>query len=148
MSGTNPRITQMDKPRGRGKPFEKGNTFGTGRPKLPDELKLILRTTGEQIRRDMCEIWNLDLGDLMELSGSTSGISAGKAALVSCLNNAIQSSDPRGLYVFFDRILGKVQEAVPDDPETPEGKLKERDETISRLVHMITEKPSEKNGKK
>lgn len=111
-----------------------------GRPKTPDDLKLLMRSTGEQMKRDMCETWNMDLHELLDLAGATSGISAGKAALISCLNNAFQSGDLRPLQIFLDRILGKPQEAIElsyaDDKEA----VNERDETISRLVAMITEK--------
>lgn len=114
--------------------IKKGQVLNPGgRAKLPEDLKLLMRTTSEQMKRDICEVYAMDLRLLLTME--TEGLSAGRAALMSCLNNSFQSGDFKALNVILDRVLGKIPEA-PLGPEE-ETLDHSKDETINQLVSLI-----------
>ncbi len=106
-----------------------------GRKKLPPDLKLLMRNTSEQMKKDLCDVYAMDLIEL-QTAESKSGLTAGKAAIISVLNNCLQTGDPRGLHIFLDRVLGKVKDAEIEGDE----QLSTKDDTINRLVAMFADR--------
>ncbi len=111
-----------------------------GKPPLPPDLKLLMRNTSEQMKRDICEVYSMTLKDMLdhkEVDQTT--ISAGRAALISCVNNSFQTGDFKALNVVLDRILGKVPEAPIETEDANTAATK--DQTIARLVEIMNDKP-------
>ncbi len=76
---------------------------------------------------------------LLELHTAESqpGISSGRAALISCLNNCIQTGDNKILATFLDRLIGKPKEIDDINDET---NVSPKDELIGQFVSMLFEK--------
>ncbi len=118
------------------KPGVSGNPAGG--PKLPEDLRILIKTTGEQMKRDICDVYSMKLVELQSSEGSPD-LSAGKAAIISCLNNSIQSGDFRALSVMLDRILGKIPDAKLDNEDENKVDLS-KDQLINDLVTMLKDK--------
>ncbi len=122
--------------------FKKGMSGNPkGKPPLPDDLKLLMRETSQAMKRDICEIYSMPLSELDQLeSMDRSKISAGRAAIMSCLNNSYSSGDFKALNVMLDRVLGKIPEAPPVDG-SQEQHDSTKDSIISQLVeHLVKDK--------
>lgn len=117
--------------------FKKGMSGNPqGGPKMPDDLRLLMRSTSNQMKRDICEIYLMPVGELMQPTDMS--IPAGRAAIMSCLSNSFQTGDFKAINVMLDRVLGRIPEAPIED----ESKIDvSKDETIARLVEMINDKP-------
>lgn len=117
--------------------FKKGQSGNpAGGPKLPEDLRLLMRSTGEQMKRDICEVYSMRLTDL-QVAERDPEITAGRAAVISCLNNSIQVGDDKALQAMFNRILGKVPEAEPIVSDS-KGSV-DRNETVDKLVAMLND---------
>lgn len=126
----------MGKPRG--KPFQPGNKLGTGRPALPEDLRILVRATGEQMKRVMCEVIAMTVGDVQEMDGNPPrDINIFRAALISSLNNNLQTGDDRSVRLIMDRILGKVPDAVIDDSSDSKDAVNQ--ELIQNLVKLAVQ---------
>lgn len=90
-------------------PGQSGNP--DGRPKLPDDLRHLIEATGQQVKRDICEVYNTKLETIRSLQ-SREDLSAGLAMLAACMVNAIATGDNRIMATFLDRIIGKPKETV------------------------------------
>lgn len=120
--------------------FKKGQSGNPGgAKKLPEDLKHLINTTGIQVKRDLFEVWNMDLQQLF-VAESQPGISAGRAAIISCLNNCIQNGDNRILATFLDRLIGKPKEMVEISQSEDKKEINQKDQVIDRLVKMISDK--------
>jgi hypothetical protein len=137
MSRRNAGLTKMSKPRG--KPFQPGNKFGTGRPALPDDLRILMRSTGEQMKRVMCEVISMSVGEMQTVDGNPpKDCNVFRAALISSLNNTLQTGDDRSIRLIMDRILGKVQES--ESSPLDEQQDHSKDSVIQDLVKLIVDK--------
>ncbi len=134
MAGNKPGPNKGERNSGQFKPGQSGNPGG--KPPLPDDLKTLIHKTGQQMKRDICEVYLMDLGELNSIAGATSGLSAGRAAIISCLNNSVQTGDDKAIKAMLDRILGKIPEAPPIDDNPAVGDHS-KDDTISKLVELI-----------
>ncbi len=89
--------------------FEKGKSGNEGgRPKLPEDVKVLVNATGEQAKRDLCQCYNSSVKDLTSIIDDPN-ISAGLRMLASCM---LQSGDSKIMSAFLDRIIGKPTENV------------------------------------
>ncbi len=91
--------------------FQPGNPGGPGRPKMPIDLELLTHDTRTQTRKDILEVWNMLERDLHSLM-KRDDIPAGKKLMVSCIVNAIATSNMDVLEKFLNRVIGKVKEVV------------------------------------
>lgn len=122
--------------------FKKGVSGNpAGGPKLPEDLRLIIRTTGEQMKRVMCEVITMTVGEIQDMDGRPPrDCNIFRAALVSSLNNTLQTGDDRSLRLIMDRILGKIPEAPAMEDSDGLPNLS-KDQTIAKLVEMMNDKP-------
>lgn len=87
--------------------FQKGQVNNPrGKPKLPDDLKHLMHATGEQVKRDLCEVYNTHLETIRSLQ-HRQDLPAGLAMIAACMVNAIETGDNRIMASFLDRLIGK-----------------------------------------
>lgn len=87
--------------------FKKGNPGGPGRPKDPDELKLITKMTKAEFELLMNKLLNLTKDELKQWQGT-----ALEQAMCSIIVKAIDTGDQFRLQFFIERLFGKVTDKV------------------------------------
>lgn len=113
----------------------------TGRPKVPEELRTLMRDTSNALKQQICEVVQYTVGEMNNISESTQAdMPVFKAAIISLLKNSINDGDDRGIKIVMDRILGKAPEAPMEDAsDTP---IVNKDQTIARLVEIMNDHKS------
>lgn len=119
--------------------FKKGQSGNpAGGPKLPPDLRELMRNTSNELKQQICEVVKMTVGEIQDIDGAPpKSMPIFKAAMISLLNNSLQSGDDRGIRLVMDRILGKVPEAPPMDDSEDETKDDSKDTVISQLVDLI-----------
>jgi hypothetical protein len=126
--------------------FKKGQSGNpAGYPKMPDDVKAVMKATGHQVRKDICEAFAMDISEIYTLAQKTSGVTGGKAAIVSCLNTCIQNGDARILSHFLDRILGRPVEMVHVDDDKGDSTETTKDLLVGQFVSMLLDRRAEPN---
>lgn len=112
----------------------------TGRPKVPEELRTLMRDTSNALKQQICEVVQYTVGEMNNISESTQAdMPVFKAAIISLLKNSINDGDDRGIKIVMDRILGRAPEAEPpsDDYKSHDST---KDQVIDKLVSMLGDK--------
>lgn len=123
--------------------FQKGNTFGTGRPKIPDDLKLLIKSTSTQTRRDIIKVWRMKEEEL-KLALENESSSAGLKLIASCMHRGIEEGDIKIFEKFLDRLIGKAKEKLDTDLKDWDKTVDSKEEALSRLESlMVTEREIE-----
>lgn len=106
-----------------------------GRKPLPEDLRKLISDTSEQMKRDICEVYGMSLRAVLDSKDvDQSSITAGRAALISCVNNSFQTGDFKAIHYILDRILGKIPEALPEEVDV--GKSAINNDLIKDLVKL------------
>lgn len=109
-----------------GKPFEKGNKIGRGRPPVPPDLKGITLLSKEQVKRAGSKLLAMSIKDL-KAHAKDPATSALEAAIASIILKAHSYGDAPRMEFILSRIVGKVKDevevAVKVEMPTPEKAL-------------------------
>jgi hypothetical protein len=101
----------LSKPRGKGKPFKKGNKLAVGRPKMTEEQKKLARMTRTEVMDVMSQIVRFNKKELMALKNDPK-TSLLKAWVGSVAAKGIKLGDMDRLDKLLNRVIGKVKEEV------------------------------------
>lgn len=128
----------------KGKPhsgqFQKGVSGNpSGRAKLPEELKHLIKTTGQEYMTNLCYVMSAPHGDIQALSRNMETPSALKA-MASCMDNCIATGDAKILHIFSDRLLGKVKEQLEITHLDDQEQAQQRDKDIDLIVAMLNDR--------
>jgi hypothetical protein len=96
---------------GGGKDFVKGQPAGPGRPKLPEEVKLVKRMTHIHIAELAADVIAGNVESLKSIVKDPNS-TAIKVAYATCVLKAIQKGDVFSLNAVLDRIVGKVKTEI------------------------------------
>jgi hypothetical protein len=95
----------MSKPRG----FQKGNKFGKGRPKVPDEVRGLKRLNQLEVELMLNEFLTKPVDELVEYSTNKSNPTL-QVLVARILVEAIRKGDQTRLDFIFNRLIGKPLE--------------------------------------
>ena len=93
----------------RGKPFQKGNTFGKGRPPIPDDLKNVDKVTTETVHRVFSKYAGMTREQIRRLLEHPA-TPALEVMLGSIIGKAIKEGDHLRMNFVLDRLVGKVKD--------------------------------------
>lgn len=110
---------------GKGKPFQKGNTFGKGKPPLPAEIRDIKQVCKAQFELRLVEMLAMSQADLTRHLKQE--VPMVDMLIGSIILNGVKKGDHYRLGFLLDRLLGKVKEVVeiqnPPAPQVPVAKM-------------------------
>ena len=92
-------------------PFQKGNTYAPGRPKLPEEVKQMRRLSTEEYTRVANKLMYVPMSELLEIAKDPQTVAL-EAMLAKIMLTAFNKGDARRLTEIFNRLLGKPPEVV------------------------------------
>lgn len=99
----------MEKKKPRGKPFEKGNTAGMGRPKLTEEEKVVNKLTRRKFQSVVREYLDSSREDLVKLMADPNTPTL-DLMVVSVMSKAIKTGDEKKINWFLEQLFGKLKE--------------------------------------
>lgn len=118
------------------KPGQTGNAGG--RPKLPEDLKKVLKNTREIMIKDMCSVLSMSVDRVTILAMDEGPGSASTALMASVLKRAIKTGCHQRAQLFLNYIIGKPQEFNPDDlDQDDEEQLANTKKTIDAMPSSV-----------
>ena len=106
-----------------GRPFEKGNKFGKGRPKVPHHIKELKRFNAHNYVELINQYANMGRDELKE-HFDTPGKPAIELIIIKMFVESINKGDTAKANFLIERLAGKVKEQV--EVNTPKGMVIER----------------------
>ncbi len=119
-----------------GRDFQNGNPGGPGRPKVPEEMKSARKLNRLEFERILNKYIHLNRLEINEVIKSAE-LPMIEMIVAKILAFAFNEGDQKRTEFVLDRLIGRVKDAEPVDDRTKEDV---RNETINRLVTMITDK--------
>lgn len=95
----------------RGRPFERGNKLGRGRPSLPPELHEIAALKNEHIKKLFTKFLSMTRDEIAEVLSCPNSPML-HVTLGRILQKTAQDGDPRRLEFLLSRVVGKVKDEV------------------------------------
>jgi len=97
--------------RGKGKPFKPGNSFGKGRPKLPDDLAGVQKLTPDIVQRIFAKFAMMTS---VEMQAALKNPEATMIEIMvgSVVAKAAKEGDQSRFNFLLDRMVGKVKDVV------------------------------------
>lgn len=92
-----------------GRPFEKGNKFGKGRPKLTDEDKELRKLSREKFKTIVLNYLDLTSREI-DQKVKDKEMPALDAMIVSIMSKSIKTGDEKRLNWFLEQCFGKIKE--------------------------------------
>ncbi len=107
-----------------GRNFEKGNTLGQGRPKVPEDLKQSRSANRENFER-ILSVYTKKTASEINLALKSSELPILEMIVAKILAVAFNEGDPRRTEFILDRLIGTPREEppLPTPTPTPEGKV-------------------------
>jgi len=122
------------------KPGVSGNPGG--RAKLAPEILMLKRDASVQAQVDIIKVWQMPHSEMF-LVEQQQNVPAGYKALVSCLNNAIQTGEMKTVNLFLDRVVGKVKDQLEISGEDG-GPIETTSSAAEELLQILKAKTDER----
>lgn len=117
-----------------GKDFQKGNTFGKGRPVLPDDLKSVQLLGKAELKAMISKYLGMTPDTLHELAQDVRGIKALDLIIIQFIAQALKGDHYKAEWL-IQRSIGKV---------TEEQEVKDESTAHSKLIEYIKERAENK----
>lgn len=94
-----------------GRPFQKGNKMGKGRPRVPDELKAARKITRTEVEATLTRFVSMPFNEIKGIVERKEGTML-ELMVASIISKGLATGDQQRLNFLLDRLVGKTPDRV------------------------------------